>query len=46
MASIVVLGSGMVGSAISLDLASRHHVIATDFSAIALSIALSLPRFC
>ncbi len=27
----------MVGSAISLDLAGRHHVIATDFSAMALS---------
>lgn len=27
---IVVLGSGMVGSAIALDLASRHHVTAFD----------------
>ncbi|MFK5957216.1 MAG: saccharopine dehydrogenase C-terminal domain-containing protein [Planctomycetota bacterium] len=30
MAKILVLGSGMVGSAISLDLASRHEVTATD----------------
>ena len=29
---VAVLGSGMVGSAISLDLASRHHVIAFDVS--------------
>ncbi|MDA0666953.1 MAG: saccharopine dehydrogenase NADP-binding domain-containing protein [Planctomycetota bacterium] len=33
MAKILVLGSGMVGSAMSLDLASRHEVIATDRSA-------------
>ncbi|PCJ54284.1 MAG: saccharopine dehydrogenase [Planctomycetota bacterium] len=33
MAKILVLGSGMVGSAISLDLASRHEVLATDRSA-------------
>jgi len=33
MAKILVLGSGMVGSAISLDLASRHKVLATDRSA-------------
>jgi lysine 6-dehydrogenase len=37
MASILVLGSGMVGSAISLDLADRHNVIATDASLSALS---------
>jgi len=29
---IAVLGSGMVGSAIALDLASRHHVTAFDLS--------------
>ncbi len=32
MAKILVLGSGMVGSAISLDLAARHQVLATDAS--------------
>ena len=29
---IAVLGSGMVGSAIAMDLASRHHVTALDVS--------------
>ena|SRR6187431_2255229 len=29
---IAVLGSGMVGSAIAMDLASRHHVAAFDVS--------------
>ncbi|MDP6942433.1 MAG: saccharopine dehydrogenase C-terminal domain-containing protein [Planctomycetota bacterium] len=33
MASVLVLGSGMVGSAISQDLATRHSVIASDFDA-------------
>ena len=30
MAKILVLGAGMVGSAMALDLATRHQVIATD----------------
>lgn len=30
MANILVLGAGMVGSAMALDLAARHQVIATD----------------
>ena len=29
---IAVLGAGMVGSAIAMDLASRHHVTAFDVS--------------
>jgi 3-hydroxyacyl-CoA dehydrogenase len=29
---VAVLGSGMVGSAIAMDLASRHHVTAFDVS--------------
>ena len=33
MAQILVLGAGMVGSAMIRDLAERHEVIATDFSA-------------
>jgi saccharopine dehydrogenase-like NADP-dependent oxidoreductase len=33
MAKILILGSGMVGSAMSFDLASRHEVTATDRSA-------------
>mgnify|MGYP002639261568 CR=1 FL=1 len=36
MAKILVLGAGMVGSAMVLDLADRHQVVATDFSAQAL----------
>ncbi|MBC8370029.1 MAG: saccharopine dehydrogenase NADP-binding domain-containing protein [Planctomycetes bacterium] len=36
MASIIVLGSGMVGGAIALDLAGKHTIIATDFSPLAL----------
>jgi saccharopine dehydrogenase-like NADP-dependent oxidoreductase len=32
MAKILVLGSGMVGSEIALDLAKRNQVVATDFS--------------
>ncbi|MCP4092716.1 MAG: saccharopine dehydrogenase [Planctomycetes bacterium] len=35
MASILVLGAGMVGSAMILDLANRHQVVATDFNAAA-----------
>lgn len=33
MNKIIVLGSGMVGSAMSLDLAKKHEVTATDLSA-------------
>jgi saccharopine dehydrogenase-like NADP-dependent oxidoreductase len=33
MAKILVLGAGMVGSAMVMDLAERHQVVATDFSA-------------
>ena len=29
---VAVLGAGMVGSAIAMDLASRHHVTAFDVS--------------
>jgi saccharopine dehydrogenase-like NADP-dependent oxidoreductase len=36
MAKILVLGAGMVGSAIVRDLAERHEVLSTDFSAAAL----------
>lgn len=36
MSKIVVLGSGMVGSAIALDLSKKHHVTVTDLSADAL----------
>ena len=36
MANIIVLGSGMVGRAITLDLAKKHQVTATDMSAKAL----------
>jgi lysine 6-dehydrogenase len=37
MAKILVLGAGMVGSAMIRDLAERHDVIATDYSAEALA---------
>lgn len=37
MARILVLGAGMVGSAMALDLAARHHVIATDRDAAVLT---------
>jgi saccharopine dehydrogenase-like NADP-dependent oxidoreductase len=37
MASILVLGTGMVGSGIVLDLAERHQVAATDFNPDALT---------
>lgn len=37
MAKILVLGSGMVGRAITLDLAKRHQVTATDMSENALA---------
>lgn len=37
MANILVLGSGMVGSAMVRDLAENHDVVATDFSAAALT---------
>lgn len=36
MAKILVLGAGMVGSAMVRDLAERHEVLSTDFSAAAL----------
>lgn len=36
MAKILVLGAGMVGSAMVRDLAQRHEVLSTDFSAQAL----------
>jgi saccharopine dehydrogenase-like NADP-dependent oxidoreductase len=36
MAKILVLGAGMVGSAMVRDLAERHEVLSTDFSASAL----------
>jgi saccharopine dehydrogenase-like NADP-dependent oxidoreductase len=36
MAKIIVLGAGMVGRAIALDLAKRHEVTAADIDAIAL----------
>jgi lysine 6-dehydrogenase len=36
MSQILVLGAGMVGSAMVLDLANRHQVLATDFNAQAL----------
>lgn len=36
MAKILVLGAGMVGSAMVRDVAQRHEVLATDFSAAAL----------
>ena len=36
MAKILVLGAGMVGSAMVRDLAKRHDVLSTDFSATAL----------
>ena len=32
MYKIVVLGSGMVGSAMALDLAKKHHVLAVDLN--------------
>jgi saccharopine dehydrogenase-like NADP-dependent oxidoreductase len=37
MAKILVLGAGMVGSAMVMDLAGRHQVTATDFRAEALA---------
>jgi saccharopine dehydrogenase-like NADP-dependent oxidoreductase len=37
MAQILVLGAGMVGSAIVLDLSARHQVLATDFNPAALT---------
>ena len=37
MAQILVLGAGMVGSAIVLDLSVRHQVVATDFDPEALT---------
>ena len=37
MTRILVLGAGMVGSAMVRDLAKRHNVLATDFSAEALT---------
>tara|TARA_R110002072_G_scaffold87129_1_gene196560 strand:- start:14297 stop:15424 length:1128 start_codon:yes stop_codon:yes gene_type:complete len=37
MARILVLGAGMVGSAMVRDLAKRHQVLSTDFSAAALA---------
>ena len=36
MANICVLGSGMVGSAIALDLATKHRIIAADKNKVAL----------
>ena len=38
MGKIVVLGAGMVGRAIAIDLASKHEVLLTDLSAHALSV--------
>jgi len=37
MAKILVLGAGMIGSAMVFDLAERHQVVATDFCAAALT---------
>jgi saccharopine dehydrogenase-like NADP-dependent oxidoreductase len=39
MSKIIVLGSGMVGSAIAIDLASQHEVLLTDINDAALSRA-------
>jgi len=44
MAKILVLGAGMVGSAMVRDLAERHEVLSTDFSAEALAPLASVPN--
>ncbi|NLP57190.1 saccharopine dehydrogenase family protein [Lutibacter sp. B1] len=40
MSKIIVLGAGMVGSTIAVDMAKKHHVSITDFSKTALYNAL------
>ena len=44
MAKILVLGAGMVGSAMVRDVAQRHEVVATDFSAAALEALAGVDR--
>jgi len=44
MAKILVLGAGMVGSAMVRDLATRHTVLATDFSETALAPLAEVPN--
>ena len=41
MSKIYVLGAGMVGSAMAIDLASKHEVILSDVNADALSKAVN-----
>jgi len=32
MSNVIVLGAGMVGSAMAMDMAKKHHVTLTDLS--------------
>ena len=41
MKSIIVLGAGMVGSAIAIDLAKKHSVSISDFNKNALEMVVS-----
>jgi len=40
MSSIIVLGAGMVGSTMAIDMAKKHEVTITDFSEVALGKAI------
>jgi len=40
MSNIIVLGAGMVGSTMAIDMAKKHEVTITDFSELALEKAI------
>ena len=41
MSTIIVLGAGMVGSTMAIDMAKNHSVTLTDFNKKALEVAVS-----